>query len=197
MRKLPERADEMEEDGRGNDRRQGGESSGLALHLSSARQQLERWVDKSGTSARMSSDYAPTISVTPARSRQRSLTRRPSAGALATPQPARTRPPPLPTSALPLQSSPHYSTSLRSRHSLYGTEDRVVLDLGSRVWKAGFSGEGAPRECRSVLALGVGAGAGDEEGAGLWGLEKGEIGETEWEIREERLKRGLRDVWFK
>ncbi|KAF9223377.1 actin-like ATPase domain-containing protein [Gyrodon lividus] len=43
-----------------------------------------------------------------------------------------------------LQSSPHYTTT--RRHSLYGTEDRVVIDPGSRVWKVGFSGEGKPRD---------------------------------------------------
>lgn len=43
-----------------------------------------------------------------------------------------------------LQSSPHYSTT--RRHSLYGTEDRVVIDPGSRIWKVGFSGEGKPRD---------------------------------------------------
>lgn len=63
-----------------------------------------------------------------------------------------------------------------------------MLDLGSRVWKVGFSGEGAPRECRGVLNGG---------GGELWGLEKGEVGEVEWEVREQRLKKGLREVWFK
>lgn len=43
-----------------------------------------------------------------------------------------------------LQASPHYSTT--RRHSLYGTEDRVVIDPGSRIWKVGFSGEGKPRD---------------------------------------------------
>ncbi|KAF8135091.1 actin family [Boletus edulis] len=43
-----------------------------------------------------------------------------------------------------LQSSPHYTTT--RRHSLYGTEDRVVIDPGSRIWKVGFSGEGKPRD---------------------------------------------------
>lgn len=51
----------------------------------------------------------------------------------------------------------------------------------------GFSGEGAPRECRGVLSA----------GGEVWGLEKGEVGEEEWEVREQRLKSGLRDVWFK
>lgn len=71
----------------------------------------------------------------------------------------------------------------------------MVLDLGSSVWKAGFSGEGSPRECRSVSHML----AREEGGAGaeLWGLEKSEVPDEEWEVREERLKRGLRDVWFK
>lgn len=43
-----------------------------------------------------------------------------------------------------LQSSPYYTTT--RRHSLYGTEDRVVIDPGSRIWKVGFSGEGKPRD---------------------------------------------------
>ncbi|KAI0775099.1 actin-domain-containing protein [Trametes elegans] len=43
-----------------------------------------------------------------------------------------------------VQASPHYQTT--RRHSLYGTEDRVILDPGSRIWKVGFSGEGKPRD---------------------------------------------------
>jgi actin-related protein 10 len=43
-----------------------------------------------------------------------------------------------------LQASPHYTTT--RRQSLYGTEDRVVIDPGSRIWKVGFSGEGKPRD---------------------------------------------------
>ncbi|WVW86693.1 hypothetical protein I302_108747 [Kwoniella bestiolae CBS 10118] len=39
-------------------------------------------------------------------------------------------------------ASPAYSSR---RHSLYGIEDRVVIDPGSRVWKVGFSGEPDPR----------------------------------------------------
>lgn len=40
-------------------------------------------------------------------------------------------------------ASPAYPTT--RRHSLYGIEDRVVIDPGSRIWKVGFSGEGRPR----------------------------------------------------
>ena len=43
-----------------------------------------------------------------------------------------------------VHSSPHYQTT--RRHSLYGTEDRIVIDPGSHVWKVGFSGEGRPRD---------------------------------------------------
>lgn len=55
-------------------------------------------------------------------------------------------------------SSPHYATT--RRHSLYGTEDRIILDPGSRIWKVGFSGEGRPRD---VFVVG-------DDGAGLWEL---------------------------
>lgn len=54
--------------------------------------------------------------------------------------------------------SPHYTTT--RRHSLYGTEDRIVIDPGSRIWKVGFSGEGRPREVFSV--------ADPKTGAPLW-----------------------------
>ena len=43
-----------------------------------------------------------------------------------------------------VQASPHYATT--RRHSLYGVEDRVIIDPGSRIWKVGFSGEGRPRD---------------------------------------------------
>ena len=36
------------------------------------------------------------------------------------------------------------------QHSLYGTEDRIIIDPGSRVWKVGFSGEGKPRHVSVV-----------------------------------------------
>ena len=58
-----------------------------------------------------------------------------------------------------VHSSPHYQTT--RRHSLYGTEDRIVIDPGSRIWKVGFSGEGRPRD----VFFGNG-----EDGQALWGL---------------------------
>ncbi|KAK4055582.1 hypothetical protein OIV83_000128 [Microbotryomycetes sp. JL201] len=88
-----------------------------------------------------------------------------------------------------------YATSLRSRHSLYGTEDRIVLDLGSSVWKVGFSGEAAPRACLSVRALlGALPGHSDNERQ-LWTLDQNEPGPLVWKIRENRTKRCLRRVW--
>ncbi|GAA5965451.1 hypothetical protein JCM3765_002387 [Sporobolomyces pararoseus] len=174
-----------------------------------------------------STSFAPLSPNETRAARARSLSRRPSSSALSSNPPAAstssaTRGGSSSTSssttaasavpALPLgsSSSPHYSTSLRSRHSLYGTEDRVVLDLGSRVWKIGFSGEPAPRCCVGVEKLLArekyslqqytnargSRSINDEEPTEIWGLEKGEVGKEEWEIREERLKRGLRQVWF-
>ncbi|KAF9042016.1 actin-like ATPase domain-containing protein [Hymenopellis radicata] len=39
------------------------------------------------------------------------------------------------TSTTTAQASPHYATT--RRHSLYGVEDRVIIDPGSRIWKNG------------------------------------------------------------
>lgn len=74
---------------------------------------------------------------------------------LATPQAARA------SSSHVIQSSPHYTTT--RRHSLYGTEDRIILDPGSRIWKVGFSGEGKPRDVFY---------AGGKDGAVLWSLNR-------------------------
>jgi len=46
-------------------------------------------------------------------------------------------------------STPHYSST--RRHSLYGTEDRIIIDPGSKYWKVGFSGEGKPRQVYQVV----------------------------------------------
>ncbi|KAF5391559.1 hypothetical protein D9757_002510 [Collybiopsis confluens] len=60
-----------------------------------------------------------------------------------------------------VQSSPHYTTT--RRHSLYGVEDRIVIDPGSMIWKTGFSGEGRPREVFY---------AGGKPAQPLWGLKR-------------------------
>jgi len=51
----------------------------------------------------------------------------------------------------PLIPSPHYTAG--RKYSLYGSEDRVVLDLGSKYWKYGFSGEATPRGVLDVSSL--------------------------------------------
>jgi actin-related protein 10 len=78
-------------------------------------------------------------------------------------------------------ASPHYSTSLRSRHSLYGTEDRVVLDLGSRCWKVGYSGEPSPRAVLDISEFATGT------DASLW---------DNSEMLAHRVQEGLRKVFF-
>ena len=86
-----------------------------------------------------------------------------------------------------IQSSPHYTTT--RRHSLYGTEDRIILDPGSRIWKVGFSGEGKPRD----VFL-----AGGESGEPLWTLNRAtNLGEKEEEdkLLEARLQLRLRSVF--
>lgn len=86
-----------------------------------------------------------------------------------------------------LQSSPHYTTT--RRHSLYGTEDRIIIDPGSRIWKVGFSGEGRPRDV--FLSR-------KQEGGTLWSLNRAittEGREEEDRLLEARLLICLRTVF--
>jgi actin-related protein 10 len=86
-----------------------------------------------------------------------------------------------------LQASPAYTTT--RRHSLYGTEDRIVLDLGSRVWRVGFSGEGRPRD----VFL-----AGGEAALPLWTLERASdpyMREEEERLLEAKVQHKLRSVF--
>ena len=77
-------------------------------------------------------------------------------------------------------SSPHYTTT--RRHSLYGTEDRIILDPGSRVWKVGFSGEGRPRD---VFVVGG-------EADSLWRLSSA-LGSVDRDEEERQLEAKLQD----
>lgn len=86
-----------------------------------------------------------------------------------------------------VQPSPHYTTT--RRHSLYGIEDRIVIDPGSRIWKVGFSGEGKPRD---VLY------AGGDTVTPLWTLGRAPgLAEREEEERllEARVQERLRSVF--
>lgn len=86
-----------------------------------------------------------------------------------------------------VHASPHYSTT--RRHSLYGTEDRIILDPGSRVWKAGFSGEGRPRDVFFV--------SGTEQST-LWTQSRavgGPDGEEKERMLKIQLQKRLRNVF--
>ncbi|TBU45685.1 actin-domain-containing protein [Dichomitus squalens] len=86
-----------------------------------------------------------------------------------------------------VQSSPHYQTT--RRHSLYGTEDRIILDPGSCIWKVGFSGEGKPRDVFY---------AGGDSGESLWTLNRASKPaerEEEDRILEAKLQACLRSVF--
>ncbi|KAI0663820.1 actin-domain-containing protein [Cubamyces menziesii] len=86
-----------------------------------------------------------------------------------------------------IQSSPHYQTT--RRHSLYGTEDRIILDPGSRIWKVGFSGEGKPRDV--FLAE-------EDTGQSLWTLNRASKPaerEEEDKVLEAKLQACLRSVF--
>lgn len=52
---------------------------------------------------------------------------------------------PLSSNYLSNYSSASSFHNFTRRHSIYGTEDRVVLDIGSLYIKCGFSGESSPR----------------------------------------------------
>lgn len=90
-----------------------------------------------------------------------------------------------------LASSPHYATT--RRHSLYGTEDRIVIDPGSRVWKVGFSGEGRPRDVFVAGPLwSYFATSSSSESSSSVGLDW----EDEVALLEQKLQDRLRSVFF-
>jgi hypothetical protein len=76
--------------------------------------------------------------------------------------------------------SPHYTTT--RRHSLYGTEDRVIIDPGSRVWKIGFSGEARPRAVFHVQG---------RNGSPLWSLNSTCINQENEEEEHKHLHNAL------
>src|SRR5258708_9174812 len=80
--------------------------------------------------------------------------------------------------------SPHYAAT--RRNSLYGTEDRIVIDTGSRVWKVGFSGEGRPRHVFVAVD--------DKTGTSLWSFYHGSRTSSEREGDRLLLKHRLQDI---
>jgi actin-related protein 10 len=92
----------------------------------------------------------------------------------------------LPTTHI-IQSSPHYATT--RRHSLYGVEDRVIIDPGSKIWKVGFSGEGRPRDVFYPCG---------PTGGSLWCLKRASdlvVQAEEDKLLEVRLQKALRSVF--
>jgi actin-related protein 10 len=116
-----------------------------------------------------------------------------------------------PTTASLIAPSPHYVTKDHKRHSLYGVEDRVVIDPGSSVWKVGFSGEAKPRAVFwANQEETVPSRSGREVASSIWDTEfepvadsvgwrgeqerKREVGE---QVVDERIARIVRDVYSK
>lgn len=144
----------------------------------------------SGGTADLSSSAA-----TPTRQRDRAALSHRSTRPTASASIAATPPRPTAASASLATASPHYTTALRSRHSLYGTEDRVVLDLGSNVWKIGFSSEPSPRYCTSVSALLSSLPGSTTQDSTLWDFDEQSMTEEDWQVVYERTRRCLRHVW--
>ncbi|KAI8974498.1 actin family [Pilobolus umbonatus] len=109
---------------------------------------------------------------------------------------------PLSSSYLSSYSSSSSFQNFNRRPSIYGTEDRVILDIGSLYIKCGFSGESSPRHLVPTWScLGKSRDADgeiirvDEELTELYDLDimaKGHLDQIE-----ERLKRLLHDIYFR
>ncbi|KAJ3161009.1 Actin- protein 10 [Geranomyces variabilis] len=56
------------------------------------------------------------------------------------------------------------SSSFQRQRSIYTTEDRIVLDLGSLYWKCGFSGEPRPRHILPTRTVALAPGPAAREG---------------------------------
>ncbi|KAG8834823.1 hypothetical protein FRC17_006931 [Serendipita sp. 399] len=112
--------------------------------------------------------------------------RRPSASETSRPQPRSS------SSSYAAGTQPPYATTSTRRHSLYGTEDRIIIDPGSKYWKVGFSGEGKPRQVYVVGRKG-------EEETPLWDWANTKTGDDQEEadkMLSARLQDALRAVFF-
>ncbi|KAG2171537.1 hypothetical protein INT43_008263, partial [Umbelopsis isabellina] len=97
------------------------------------------------------------------------------------------------------------STSLYSRgHSIYGIEDRVVLDIGTLYIKCGFSGESRPRHIvptwtrqRRSQDLEGEAYAVSGEFSELYGLDISTRSPSAYAAFEQRLARLLHDIYYR
>ncbi|SJX65902.1 related to ACT1-Actin [Sporisorium reilianum f. sp. reilianum] len=97
-------------------------------------------------------------------------------------------------------SSQAYSAAysgVTRRHSLFGTEDRIVLDIGSRYSKFGFSGEPRPRAIVRSVSFAQPSTSYLRLDASSASSERYSMGETLWDLDFERcvddqLRRGRR-----
>ncbi|KZO90672.1 actin-like ATPase domain-containing protein [Calocera viscosa TUFC12733] len=99
--------------------------------------------------------------------------------------------------ATPSFTGGHYSAN--RRHSLYGTEDRIVLDPGCRTWRVGFSGEGRPRDVFPAHKPVSFTEPREKERTSLWDLDMGSSMEDREEAERalyERLKDRLRKTFM-
>jgi len=86
------------------------------------------------------------------------------------------------TTPSPLPSASRRSGGQSHLLSMYSTQDRIVLDIGARYIRAGFSGEAFPRCCVDASAKAV--------GDVFWEDQDWDAG-----LVEDRLERGLREVY--
>ncbi|RUS20977.1 hypothetical protein BC937DRAFT_93948 [Endogone sp. FLAS-F59071] len=93
--------------------------------------------------------------------------------------------------------------TLTRRPSIYGTEDRIVLDIGSLYIKCGFSGEPRPRHIIPVFASGQKSRSSEGEGYRVAG-EFAELFELDvmsntqaLQYLEDRLTQILHDIYFR
>ncbi|KAI9269001.1 hypothetical protein BDA99DRAFT_339251 [Phascolomyces articulosus] len=108
----------------------------------------------------------------------------------------------IPASYLSNYTSSSSLHSFTRRHSIYGTEDRVVLDIGSLYIKCGFSGESHPRHIVPTCArLERSSGPDgeafsiDTEPVSLYELDLMAAGDLK--PLEEKLKKLLHDIYFR
>ncbi|EJU04782.1 hypothetical protein DACRYDRAFT_47869 [Dacryopinax primogenitus] len=97
------------------------------------------------------------------------------------------------TGTTPSFTGGHYSAN--RRHSLYGTEDRIVLDPGCRTWRVGFSGEGRARDVFPAHKPASYSEPREKDRRSLWDLDMGNTTEEREEAERalyERLKDRLR-----
>ncbi|KAJ3150739.1 hypothetical protein HDU86_006356 [Geranomyces michiganensis] len=93
------------------------------------------------------------------------------------------------------------SSSFQRQRSIYTTEDRIVLDLGSLYWKCGFSGEPRPRHIIPTRTVALANGPAAREGCcspgtaqPLWDLD---FHDAQLPLLRNILGRLLRELYYR